>query len=242
MTNSRIGYDSYREYLALDRLLDVQRPNTDQPDELLFVVVHQSHELWFKELLHELDALRPMLRKADSGPALRTLRRSRLIIKTLTAQIDVLETMTSERFETFRTKLGGGSGFYSAQFREIEVALGRRGRSAAEQFPEGSADRMRIETRAAEPNVFDAFLDYLSAQGYSPDDIPAALGSLHDDDGVVEQITQAMVDLDQAFQEWQYRHVVMVQRVIGNKRGTGGTAGAEFLRRAVFKPSFPALW
>ncbi|MFH8616452.1 tryptophan 2,3-dioxygenase [Streptomyces sp. NPDC017979] len=242
MTNSRIGYDAYRDYLALDRLLASQQPNTDQPDELLFVVVHQSHELWFKELLHELDGLRPMLRKADSGPALRTLRRSRLIIKALTAQIDVLETMSSERFETFRAKLGGGSGFYSAQFREIEVALGRRGASAAEQFPKGSADRERVETRAAEPSVFDAFQDYLSAQGYSPEDMPSALSGLHEDDGVVEQMFQAMVDLDQAFQEWQYRHVVMVQRVIGTKRGTGGTAGADFLRRAVFTPSFPELW
>ncbi len=242
MSNSRFAYDAYRDYLELDTLLDIQRPNTEQPDELLFVVVHQSHELWFKELLHELDVLDPMLRKADSGPALRTLRRARSIIKALTAQIDVLETLTSEQFDTFRAHLGSGSGFYSAQFREIEVVLGRRDKTAAEQFPEGTSDRERIEARAAEPNLFDAFLEYLSATGYSPDDLSSVLSELHGDDGVAEQICQAMVDLDQAFQEWQYRHVILVQRVIGNKMGTGGTTGAEFLRRAVFTPAFPALW
>lgn len=242
MSNARFGYDAYRDYLVLDTLLDIQRPNTEHPDELLFVVVHQSHELWFKELLHELEVLHPILRKADSGPALRTLRRARSIIKALTAQIDVLETLTSEQFDTFRTQLGGGSGYYSAQFREIEVVLGRRDKTAVEQFPEGSLDRERIEARAAEANLFDAFLEYLSAKGYSLDDLPSVLRDVHRDDCIVEQICQAMVDLDQAFQEWQYRHVVLVQRVIGGKKGTGGTAGADFLRRTVFTPSFPILW
>lgn len=242
MSNAKSAHDAYRDYLQLDTLLDIQRSNTDQPDELLFVVVHQSHELWFKELLHEFDVLNSMLRKMDSGPALRTLRRARMIIKALTAQIDVLETLTAERFDTFRTQLGNGSGFYSAQFREIEVALGRRDGTVAQQFPEGTSDRERVQARAAEPNLFDAFLEYLSAKGYSPDDLPSALSEVHDDDGVAEQVCQAMVDLDQAFQEWQYRHVILVQRVIGNKMGTGGTTGAEFLRKAVFTPAFPVLW
>ncbi|MEX2974416.1 tryptophan 2,3-dioxygenase [Streptomyces sp. C184] len=241
MSNAHSAYFAYRDYLVLDTLLGIQRPNTEQPDELLFVVVHQSHELWFKELLHELDTLQVILSKAESGPALRTLRRTRAILKTLTAQIDVLETLTSGQFCAFREQLGG-SGFYSAQFREIEMVLGRRGRTTAEHFPEGSADRARIEARSAEPTLFDSFLAYLSAKGYSPHDLPSALRGLHGDDGVVEQVCQALVDLDQAFQEWQYRHVVLVQRIIGDKDGTGGTAGAEFLRTSVFTPSFPALW
>ncbi|MCP3820194.1 tryptophan 2,3-dioxygenase family protein [Streptomyces sp. A3M-1-3] len=241
MNNAHSGYYAYCDYLALGPLLDIQRPTTEQPNELLFIVVHQSHELWFKELLHELDSLQVPLRKADSGPALRTLRRARVIIKSLTVQINVLETLTSEQFDTFRAQLGG-SGFYSAQFREIEIVLGRRDKTAAALFPEGSPDRARIEARAAEPRLFDAFLAYLSAQGYSPDDLPSALREVHADDGVEEQICQALVDLDQAFQEWKYRHVVLVQRVIGDRVGTGGTSGAEFLRRAIFTPSFPVLW
>ncbi|MFD5798203.1 tryptophan 2,3-dioxygenase [Streptomyces diastatochromogenes] len=241
MSNSHSAYCGYRDYLVLETLLDIQKPITEQHDELLFVVVHQSHELWFKELLHELDALQVTLSKADSGPALRTLRRARAIFRALTAQIDVLETMTSEQFDAFRDQLVG-SGFYSAQFREIEVVLGRRDGTAAEHFPENSPERARIRARAGEPTLFDAFLAYLDAKGYAPHDLPSALHGLHSDDGVVEQICQGLVDLDQAFQEWQYRHVVLVQRVIGNKIGTGGTSGAEFLRKAIFTPSFPALW
>lgn len=242
MRNPHSAYSSYHDYLALDTLLDIQRPHTDKPDELLFVIVHQSHELWFKELLHELDALQANLRKADSGPALRTLRRTRAVLRALTAQIDVLETLTTEQFGTFRGALGKGSGFFSAQFREIEMVLGRRDGTVAEQFPEGSPGRARIEARAMEPTLFDSFLAYLSAEGYSPHDLPAALRGLYGDDGVAEQIRQALVDLDQTFQEWQYRHVVLVQRVIGGKMGTGGTSGADYLRAAIFTPSFPELW
>lgn len=232
---------AYREYLALDTLLAIQQPKTDQPDELLFLVAHQSHELWFKELLHELGGLQASLSNAASGPALRTLRRLRAILDVLTTQIDALETLTSEQFDAFRERLGS-SGFYSAQFREIEMVLGRCDKAVAERFPEDGEDRTRIEARSAAPTVFDSFMEYLSAKGYSSHDVSSALRELYLDDGVVAQVCEGLVDFDQAFQEWRYRHAILARRIIGNKTGTAGTTGAEFLRKSVFTPSFPDLW
>jgi tryptophan 2,3-dioxygenase len=241
VTGAHSAYFAYRKYLALETLLTIQRPNTGQPDELLFVIVHQSHELWFKELLQELSALQAGLSRAASGPVLRTLRRLHAIFKVLTAQIDALETMTSGQFDVFRGQLGG-SGFYSAQFREIEMVLGRRDPALASQFPERSEDRARIEARSAQPTLFDSFTEYLSVKGYLSHDLKSALRDLYLEDEVAAQVCEGLVDLDQAFQEWRFRHAVLVRRIIGDKTGTGGTTGAEFLRRSVFTPTFPDLW
>jgi tryptophan 2,3-dioxygenase len=243
MSDSRVAsfHRAYREYLALDTLLTLQQPNTGHTDELLFVIVHQTHELWFKEILHELCELRTALSGKAHGPALRTLRRLRAIVKLLVAQIDVLETLTPEQFGGFRDRLGG-SGFYSAQYWEIEVMLGRSGDVAAGFFPQDSEDRRRIAARASQTTLLEAFAQYLSVARYSPAAMGSALREASLRDGVEAQVSDGMLDLDQAFQEWRFRHAVLARRVIGDETGTGGSTGAEYLRRAVFEPSFPDLW
>src|SRR5216117_3905079 len=151
---------TYATYLQLDELLYLQapRPGVLEHDETLFVIIHQVYELWFKEVLHELDYLQQRLRANDTPIAAATLKRILTILKTLVAQIDVLETITPLSFLAFRDRLESGSGFQSAQFREIEFILGKKGRPSFERYPEGSENRQSIETRFAQPTLWDAFL------------------------------------------------------------------------------------
>ena len=248
------GGTAYSRYLELDTLLDVQRPGTDEHDELLFVIVHQVHELWFKQLLHELDAAQRGFAAAAEGAVLRALTRVRSIIRILINQIDVLGSITPDRFDAFRALLGG-SGFQSAQFREIEVVLGRRDGAVADQFEPGCPDHERIGARLREPGLFDSFTGYLVASGRLParpaDGSGAtadearlrwALREVYLEDGVAAQICELLVDLDQTLQEWRFRHTVLARRVIGDKTGTGGSSGAEYLHGSVFRHAFPVLW
>ncbi len=231
---------TYSNYLQLDKLLALQHPREGQleHDETLFVIIHQIYELWFKEVLHELDYLQRMLRGNDTPLAAATLKRILTILKTLVAQIDVLETMTPLNFLTFRDRLESGSGFQSHQFREIEFALGKKGRP--------------------QPTLWDAFLHYLNANGYgvpaqlltrdvtlpiepSPE-VQTILIDVYRKNPTVASIAERLVDLDEGFMEWRYRHVKMVQRTIGTKAGTGGSAGAEYLMKTLNQPAFPDLW
>jgi tryptophan 2,3-dioxygenase len=251
---------TYSGYLKLDELLSLQqpRPGAMEHDETLFVIIHQVYELWFKEVLHELDYLQKMLRGNDTPLAAATLKRILTILKTLVAQIDVLETITPLNFLSFRDRLESGSGFQSHQFREIEFLLGGKRRSAVERYPEGSAYRKRVETRFGEPTLWDAFLHYLVANGYAvPKDllrrdhtqiqepspeVQRILVEVYRKNPTVAQIAERLVDLDEGFMEWRYRHVKMVQRTIGTKPGTGGSAGAEYLMKTLNQPAFPDLW
>jgi len=251
---------TYSTYLKLDELLSLQvpRPGELEHDETLFVIIHQVYELWFKEVLHELDYLQARLRANDTPNAAATLKRILTILKTLVAQIDVLETMTPLSFLAFRDRLESGSGFQSAQFREIEFILGKKGRPSFERYPEGSTSRKQVERRFAAPTLWDAFLHYLAANKYS---VPKALLSrdcsqvcepspevqrilveVYKKNPGVSQIAERLVDLDEGFMEWRYRHVKMVQRTIGTKLGTGGSAGAEYLLTTLNQPAFPDLW
>src|SRR6188508_2906659 len=153
---------TYTSYLKIDELLRLQQPLSDGPqhDEMLFIVIHQVYELWFKELLHELDFLSVQLDRRDAPRALGTLRRVLTILKVAVAQIDVLETMTPLEFLSFRERLESGSGFQSFQFRELEYLLGAKDPRALARYPEGSDARKRIERRLAEPTLWDAFLHY----------------------------------------------------------------------------------
>ena len=251
---------TYAGYLKLDELLSLQqpRPGELEHDETLFVIIHQVYELWFKEVLHELDYLQKMLRGNDTPLAAATLKRILTILKTLVAQIDVLETITPLNFLAFRDRLESGSGFQSHQFREIEFLLGGKRRSAVERYPEGSEHRKRVETRFGAPTLWDAFLHYLAANGYavpkdllrrdhtqtqepSPD-VQRILVEVYRKNPTVAQIAERLVDLDEGFMEWRYRHVKMVQRTIGTKPGTGGSAGAEYLMKTLNQPAFPDLW
>src|SRR5213083_1825095 len=159
---------TYSSYLKLDQLLSLQAPRSGEleHDETLFVIIHQLYELWFKEVLHELDYLQKLLRSNNTPLAAATLKRILTILKTLVAQIDVLETMTPLNFLTFRDRLESGSGFQSHQFREIEFVLGKKGRPSFERYPEGSAHRKSVEARFPEPTLWDAFLHYLASNQY----------------------------------------------------------------------------
>jgi tryptophan 2,3-dioxygenase len=249
---------TYSSYLALDELLGAQRPQSDEHDEMLFIVIHQVYELWFKQLLHELAHLQRRLEGGDTPHVLTTLKRILTILKVAVAQIDVLETMTPRQFLGFRGRLQAASGFQSAQFRELEAVLGRRDRRVLEHYGDPSDARTRIAGAMARPSLFDSFLRYLAAQGY---DVPAdaltrdvsgplepsgtvqrVLLAVYRDDGEPSQVAERLVDLDEGMQEWRYRHVKMVERTIGAKPGTGGSPGVSYLRTTLSNPVFPDLW
>src|SRR5216117_1169361 len=159
---------TYQSYLKLEELLSLQQPLSDGPehDETLFIIVHQVYELWFKELIHEVDYLKSLLARQDTPRALHTLKRILTILKVVVAQIDVLETMTPLEFLSFRARLESGSGFQSFQFREIEFVLGAKNPAALSRYPAGSDPRKRLERRLAEPTLWDAFLHYLAGKGF----------------------------------------------------------------------------
>jgi tryptophan 2,3-dioxygenase len=249
---------TYTSYLALDEILGAQRPKTEEHDELLFIVIHQVYELWFKQLLHELTHLQARLEAGEGPRALATVRRVLTILKTVVAQIDVLETMTPSQFASFRTRLDSASGFQSAQFRELEAVLGRRDPGALDAYESSSPLRAGIEAAMRRASLFDSFVRYLKTQGL---DVPAsaldrdvtlppepnegvqrAILEAYRRDGEAAQVAERLVDLDEGVQEWRYRHVKMVERTIGDKAGTGGSSGAEYLRTTLFRPMFPDLW
>ena len=250
---------TYQSYLALDEILGAQRPRSDEHDELLFIVIHQVYELWFKQLLHELEALQRRLESGQGAAALSILRRVLTILKTVVAQIDVLETMTPRQFTSFRDRLDSASGFQSAQFRVIEAVLGRRGEHMLAPYAAGSAERAVIESALGRPSVYDSFLQYLAYHGHAVPrdvldrDVAAAAApseAVQDvllrvyggDDELAEQLCERLVDVDEGLQEWRYRHVKMVQRTIGDKAGTGGSSGARYLASTLDAPMFPDLW
>src|SRR5215208_2318033 len=164
---------TYGGYLRVDDLLALQQPRSTGPehDELLFIVIHQVYELWFKELLHEIDRVRHLLTADDPHRAQHTLKRILTILKVLVAQLDILETMTPLEFRSFRARLEAASGFQSDQFRQIEFALGAKNEAAIRRFPEGSRGRAALERRYAEPTIWDTFLHYLAREGYA---VPAS--------------------------------------------------------------------
>jgi tryptophan 2,3-dioxygenase len=255
---------TYTTYLAIDELLAAQRPLSIGPegrpehDELLFIVIHQVYELWFKQLLHELAEVQRMLEAGDTDTTLHLLNRILKILKTLVAQIDVLETMTPLQFLSFRDRLESASGFQSAQFREVEAVLGMREPGAAAAQPAGSAARARIEAAQGRRPVWGSFLRVLAARGHAiaedvlardpalppaPDErVQDVLVTVYRGDPDAALVAERLVDLDEGIQEWRYRHVKMVERTIGTKRGTGGSTGVEYLGATLFQPVFPDLW
>ena len=249
---------TYTSYLALEEVLGAQRPRSDEHDEILFIVVHQVYELWFKQLIHEVAYLQRVLETGTDARALATFKRILTILKLIVAQIDVIETMTPVQFLTFRDRLEEASGFQSGQFRELEAALGRRDPGVLRAYHDGSVDHGRIKAAMARPSLYDSFLRYLTRRGYEvpketlerdvtqpPEEsagIHRALLAAYRDDGEPAQVCERMVDLDEGFQEWRYRHVKMVERTIGSRPGTGGSPGAAYLRTTLFKPFFPDLW
>ncbi|MFA1547228.1 tryptophan 2,3-dioxygenase family protein [Actinomadura chokoriensis] len=245
---------TYGGYLRLDDLLSCQEPKTRAHDELLFVIIHQVYELWFKQILHEAALLQRRLEDGNSAGSLHTARRIAKILKTVVGQLDVLETMTPRQFAAFRDVLGSSSGFQSEQFREIEAVLGRR------SFPASVLrDDERLRAAVSRPSIFDSLLRYLADRGFrvpreALDRDPstpwephagvqkALLAVYADESGPAVEVCEALVDMDEGVQEWRYRHLKMVERTIGAKIGTGGSAGADYLRRTLSAPAFPDLW
>jgi tryptophan 2,3-dioxygenase len=255
---------TYASYLGLEQVLAAQRPlstaadGLPEHDELLFIVIHQVYELWFKQLLHELAEIQRILEAGDTDTALHLLNRVLKILKTLVSQVDILETMTPLQFLSFRDRLESASGFQSAQFREVEAVLGRRDAAALRAQPDGSAARARIAAAQARRSLWASFLVYLAARGHvladdvlardvalPPDPDPRVqdvLVGVYRGDADAALVAERLVDLDEGIQEWRYRHVKMVERTIGTKPGTGGSAGVEYLRSTLFQPVFPDLW
>ena len=251
---------TYSSYLRVDELLDLQKPRSEGPehDEMLFIVIHQVYELWFKEILHELDRVKRLLEADETHRVQHTLKRILTILKVLVAQLDILETMTPLEFLTFRERLEAASGFQSDQFRQLEFALGRKLPQTINRFAEGSRARAALERRFNEPTLWDAFLRYLSREGYRvpeqalardvtaaiepSEDIQQVLITIYRNDPKNSEVCERLVDLDEGVQEWRYRHVKMVERTIGVKMGTGGSAGAAYLQTTVGTPLFPDLW
>ena len=234
---------TYTSYLHLDELLACQEPLSDGPehDELLFIVIHQVYELWFKVLLHEAEHLQRALETGDTATALAAMKRILTILKTVVAQVDVLETMTPLAFGSFRGRLQRASGFQSAQFRELEAVLGRRDREVLADHPDGPA-RDRIAAAMDRPSLYQSFLAYAGLAGRPSEAVQDGLVELYRTDPSRAQVCERMVDIDEGIQEWRYRHVKMVERTIGRQQGTGGSAGVDYLRSTLFRPAFPDLW
>ena len=249
---------TYTSYLALEEILGAQRPRSDEHDEILFIVVHQVYELWFKQLIHELGYLQRMLEEGNEARASATFKRLLTILKLVVAQLDVIETMTPVQFLAFRERLESASGFQSGQFRELEAILGRRDPGVLRAYHEGSVDHERVRAAMERPSLYDSFLRYLAAKGY---EIPAevlerdvtqpvaesegvqrALLRVYGDDAAPAGVAERMVDFDEGLMEWRYHHVKMVERTIGSRPGTGGSPGAAYLRETLHKPFFPDLW
>lgn len=261
---------TYISYLKVDELLKLQEPLSDGPehDELLFITIHQVYELWFKQLLHEANALQKSLENGNTHRSLALLGRMRNIMKTCVAQLDILETMTPLQFNSFRSRLSSASGFQSAQFRELEAVLGRRdqagadaekesGMGMAEHLTPGSAARSRVEEAMQRKSLWDSALHYFNYRKPMPEkaltrdvslpwtedeEVQKVLVEIHRNDPEASMIGEALVDLDEGLQEWRYRHVKMVERTIGKKKGTGGSSGVGYLSSTLFHPVFPDLW
>ncbi len=254
---------SYGDYLRLDLLLAAQQPLSDPPqhDELLFIVQHQTSELWLKLLVHELRSARDLLGAGELAPALKRMARVKHIQRVLTDQWSVLATLTPSEYAEIRPFLATSSGFQSAQYREVEFLLGNKDADMVKVFGHDPVAQDSLRTLLGEPSLYDEFLRYLDRQGYA---VPAALlerdwsrphtlsPELVDTIATVYaapaahwgvyETCEELVDIEDNFQQWRFRHLQVVQRTIGHKSGTGGSSGVDFLRRALDITFFPELF
>jgi len=230
---------SYGSYLKVPELLSLQRGLSQEHDELLFIVAHQAYELWFKVILFELEAARERIDADDVFVSRHYLHRVYVIEKLLVEQIEVLETMSPQDFLAFRSQLAPASGFQSVQFREIEFLSGLKQPGYVARLEVTDEEKARLRRRLAEPSVGDAFRAVIQRRG-----APSLLEIYRDRErhGDLFDLAEALVDHDEAFAEWRARHVLMVERQIGGKTGTGGSTGAQYLRTTLEKRFYPELW
>ena len=251
---------TYNNYLKIDELLDLQQLQSDpeEHDEMLFIIIHQTYELWFKQVLHEFEKLQRNLKEGESWGAIKTLKRILTILKTMVAQIDILETMTPLEFESFRGFLDEASGFQSVQFREVEILCGHRSPRILKAHEHNPEYVQRLKKRMEERTLWECFCQYLKKNDFdirtperkneqgllydpSPHNQEVLLNIMHNDPETA-LLCELLVDFDEGMQEWRYRHVKMVERTIGNKMGTGGSSGVEYLRKTLHQRIFPDLW
>ena len=230
---------SYGSYLKVPELLALQESLSDEHDELLFIVAHQVYELWFKVILFELEAARDRIEADDIFFARHHLRRVHVIEKLLVEQIEVLETMSPQDFVAFRSKLAPASGFQSVQFREIEFLSGLKEPKYLARIEATPEEVGRLRRRLEEPSVDDAFRGLVQRRG-----APSLIEIFRDREhhGDLFDLCEALLDHDEAFAHWRARHVLMVERQIGSKTGTGGSSGAAYLRTTLGKRFYPELW
>ena len=245
------GHLSYGSYLRIRRLLDLQLPQSKPAahDETLFIIVHQAFELWFREMIFELETIRDLMVSGDPQRARHLLHRIHTIERLLIEQIEVLETMSPQDFLEFRSNLNPASGFQSVQFREIEFLGGLKERGFI-KLAADELDRERLEQRFEEPTLWDGFCALLEKNGLPmpANDDDARRTSLikmaRDRDEFAElwYLSEDLLEMDELFSLWRQRHILMVERQIGTKRGTGGSSGAPYLRTTLEKRFFPELW
>jgi tryptophan 2,3-dioxygenase len=251
---------SYAQYLNLEKLLDAQHPLSYQHDEMLFIVIHQVSELWMKLCLHELNAVVDCVRRDDLGPTFKMLARVSTIQQQLLHSWDVLATITPSDYSAFRNTLGRSSGFQSAQYRLLEFLIGNKNADTIEVFRADPPTYELLERALHAPSLYDEVLRLLSrrgllppqaidrdfAQPYQPSKQVAAawLSVYHNSvkEWDLYELAERLVDLDYKFQLWRFAHVKTVERIIGDKRGTGGTGGVSYLTKALELKFFPELW
>ncbi|PYG32329.1 tryptophan 2,3-dioxygenase [Pelagimonas varians] len=252
---------SYGDYLHIDTILSAQHPLSDAPDELLFIIQHQTSELWMNLMLHEVASARRCIAAHKLPEAFKTLARVSRIMEQLNSAWDVLRTMTPSDYTTFRDQLGMSSGFQSLQYRLIEYALGNRNLAMLKPHSHDPVGSARLQSELAELSLYQTVLTFAAQQGH---DVPEALISTpatapHQADDAVRalwakvykdpathwtlyELGEKLVDLEDYFRRWRFNHVTTVERVIGFKRGTGGTGGVDYLKMMLSVELFPELW
>jgi tryptophan 2,3-dioxygenase len=241
---------TYAEYLKLDQLLSAQQPLSDLHDEMLFIVIHQTKELWMKEMLHELGLAIRLVGENRFAETYKAMARVSRIQAVMTLSWDVLSTLTPVDYLKFRHVLGTSSGFQSEQFREIEFRLGLRDPGYLEHYAQGTAERARLQAALDQPSLRDSAIAALERAGFDVGDrsvealAAAWLLVYRDADRWFElyELAEKLVDIDDALAGWRHKHVLTVERIIGNRRGTGGSPGASYLRSTLDKRVFPELW
>lgn len=252
---------SYGDYLSIDQILSAQHPISNAPDELLFIIQHQTSELWMKLMLHELNAARHAISEDQTSVAMKSLARVSRIMEQLNGAWDVLRTMTPSDYTTFRESLGQSSGFQSLQYRLIEFILGNRNEAMMHPHAHDPAAIAMLEEEMARPSLYLEVLRFAARAGHAlPDDVLSTIKVVPHEpvDAVIDlwsdiykdtaahwtlyELAEKLVDLEDYFRRWRFNHVTTVERVIGFKRGTGGTGGVSYLKRMLEVELFPELW
>jgi tryptophan 2,3-dioxygenase len=255
------GEMSYGDYLQLDQVLAAQRPLSQDHNELLFIVQHQASELWMKLMIHELLAARERVRADDLQPAFKMLARVSRIMAQLVQSWDVLATLTPAEYSSFRRTLGSSSGFQSYQYRMVEFLLGNKDEVKLEPHRHRPDLFESLQALYASPSLYDEAIRALARRGFpiDPGCVERDWRSLHefnesvcaawvaiyratDEHWELYELAEKLVDLEDSFRQWRFRHATTVERIIGMKRGTGGTSGSSYLRRVLDVVLFPELW